>query len=145
MVETIIGDGKKSGYGHTASPLFTKLPAELRLEIYREAFSGSQATIEEACSDSSVFFIKPTNHNRLLFTCHQVYKEACPTYWSKTAVRTRPGSRLEFDQEQILRVIPSHARSLIEELQGKMLDSYVERGIVAFFGHFKRLRTFPIG
>lgn len=69
MVETIIGDRKKSGYGHGASPLFIKLPAELRLEIYREAFSGSQATIEGA-SSGSVLFIKPTNHNRLLFTCH---------------------------------------------------------------------------
>lgn len=44
-------------------------------------------------------------------------------------MRIRPRSRLEFDQEQILRVIPSHARSLIEELQGKMLDNYVERGL----------------
>lgn len=142
MVETIIGEGKKSGHGHAALPLFTKLPAELRLEIYREVFSGSQATIEGAPSCSSKLFLKPTDHNQLLFTCHQVYKEACPTYWSKTAVRIRPGSLLDSnDQEQFLGVIPSHARSLIEELQGRMVGRRAEMGLDEFFSHFKRLRT----
>lgn len=33
------------GSGHSASPLFTRLPAEIRLSIYRETFVGSVTTL----------------------------------------------------------------------------------------------------
>lgn len=145
MVNTTIGEGEKRGHGHVASPLFTKLPAELRLKIYREAFSGSQAAIERASSSRSpTLFLEPTDHNRLLFTCHQVYEEACSTYWRMTAVKV--GNWADPDGlEEVLRVIPSHARSLIEELQGIIVDDYTKMEFRGFLGHFKQLRTVRLG
>lgn len=113
MVETIIGDRKKSGYGHGASPLFIKLPAELRLEIYREAFSGSQATIEGA-------------------SLEQDSRED----QTQESLRIRPGTNFEGDPEP--RQIP-HRRAA-----GQDARQLCGKGVVAFFGHFKRPRTFRL-
>lgn len=142
MTNITMGEEKKSGYGHVASPLFTKLPAELRLKIYREAFSGSQAIIERVSPRSSALILEPTDHNQLLLTCHQVYEEACSTYWTMTAVNL--GYQYSMDRvglQRVLGVIPNHARSFIEELHGTRVDRCSKMGFREFLDQFQKLRT----
>lgn len=89
-----------------ASPLFTRLPAELRLWIYTLVFAGCQATVwfdgefgkylqvwrpwgrrERLARDGQCCYEHSGGGFALLMTCHMVYIEAFQTYWSETALR----------------------------------------------------------
>lgn len=97
----------------TVSPLFTTLPAEMRLKIYTFVFMGCQATVwfdaefvGEYPPGREYFYERWQGRNRkkiardghccfghsgggfgLLATCRMVYVEAFQTYWSETALR----------------------------------------------------------
>lgn len=83
------------GGGHIRSPLFNKLPAEIRVQIYEEAFAGSKLRlilIPSVWSDDPVpsggrrSIFRSTGHHNFLLTCRAVYDEALSNYWSKTLV-----------------------------------------------------------
>lgn len=93
------GDGStNSAGGHLESPLFTRLPVELRLQIYQDVFHGSTAQSNYFpwhgpaadrcgwCHPKYMYQLRHSGHHRLLLTCHAVYKEATALYWSSTII-----------------------------------------------------------
>lgn len=78
------------------SPLFTKLPAELRLQIYKEIFEGSRTTYKPSLVIGHRTYrniLWPTDHRNFLLTCHKAYNEAQETYWNKTILYGDPGQK----------------------------------------------------
>lgn len=88
------------------SPLFTRLPAELRLWIYTLVFVGCQATVwfdgefgeyvqvwrswgrrKRIARDGQCCYEHSGGGFALLMTCRMVYIEAFQKYWSETALR----------------------------------------------------------
>lgn len=126
-IATPCDDGHSVANGHLDSLFFTMLPAELRLKIYDEAFEGSTAIIisfpwhRAATSDQDwmmpwqKWMLRPSQHHQLLLTCHAVYEEAMPVYWSQTVVDMGgtdpgPGAVVMFV------VFPSHARQYVQHI-----------------------------
>ncbi|KAG6355500.1 hypothetical protein INS49_003462 [Diaporthe citri] len=89
----------------TMSPLFTRLPAELRLRVYTFVSVGCQATVwfdgefgekwrawrswgrrERLAKDGQCCYNHSGGGFALLMTCRMVYIEAFQTYWSETAL-----------------------------------------------------------
>lgn len=109
-------------WGHQLSPLF-KLPAEVRNNIYRETFAGSEIAlvfdpplwdqVVPVTGRRSIFVDANRSHNFLL-TCAQVYLEALALYWSSTTVRS--GSD-RFSRGFFLSRIPELARPYIQHLR----------------------------
>lgn len=89
-VENPILSSETEPTGHLASPLFKKLPTELRLMIYKLAFQGSNIRFwtgevdgnEPYGRDRHRFVI--STHYRLLAACRAIYHEAINTFWSST-------------------------------------------------------------
>lgn len=113
-----------STIGHIHSPLFTILPAELRLQIYEAIFEGSQANIflwsvEETEYRSLYHYkLRPTPHNLLLFVCRGIYNEALTVYWSQTTIDLG-GSKLPHRWSCLmLDAIPIYARPYIRYITG---------------------------
>ncbi|ROW08941.1 hypothetical protein VMCG_02946 [Cytospora schulzeri] len=126
---------EETDHGPVASPFFNKLPAELRLKIYREVFSGSHTLVLRR-GVSSNLYLAPNSHNRLLLTCHQAYEEACSMYWSMTTVIVGGSQLPDFaGLEEVF------GGALIEELQGVRGDQAVGMGLCEFLGHFERVST----
>lgn len=78
------------------SPLFTKLPAELRLQIYKEIFEGSRTTYKPSLVIGHRTYrniLWPTEHRNFLLTCRKAYNEAHDTYWNKTILYGDPGQK----------------------------------------------------
>ncbi|KAK7720262.1 hypothetical protein SLS63_009934 [Diaporthe eres] len=94
------------------SPLFTRLPAELRLWIYTFVFVGCQATVwfdgefgeyvqvrrpwgrrKRLARDGQCCYEHQGGGFALLMTCRMVYIEAFLRYWSETALRVTPDLR----------------------------------------------------
>lgn len=97
--------------GHLQSPLFKLMPTELRLNIYRHTFAGSEMVLQIQPDAPraqphplakwlpSPSGLLPVGGRRsvfctsgrylkyqLLFTCRQIYDEALDIYWSETIV-----------------------------------------------------------
>lgn len=109
-------------WGHQHS-LLSKLPAEVRNNIYRETSTGSEIVlvidppldvdVVPVTGRRSIFVDANRSHNFLL-TCVQVYLEALALYWSSIAVRS--GSA-KFSHGFFLNRIPAAARPYIQHLR----------------------------
>lgn len=100
------------------------LPPELRLKIYEEALEGSTASIVEFpwcivrnVNDCRVpnrkYMLRPSHHRQLLLTCHAMYEEAMPVYWSRTVISM--GGRDNYPgSAAMIASIPAQARPHIQ-------------------------------
>lgn len=128
-----------------ASPLFTRLPAELRLWIYTLVFAGCQATVwfdgefgkylqtwrswgrrERLARDGQCCYEHSGGGFALLMTCHMVYIEAFQTYWSETALRvTRdirtPGWISGCELQQVCARLPAAIKENLGHLRNTKL------------------------
>lgn len=133
--------------GHVQSPLFTKLPLEIREQIYRVFFIGSRQEVGRHAyqSDPNNRYTKivrnsmPRNKQfALAQACKAVYRESRHIYWSETAVTCAYMS-----MRANLNAIPFYARPLIRVLEGVApVDDLVPTGqmdLVQFLGHFPNL------
>lgn len=135
---TPYGDRHSVANKHLDSLFFMMLPAELRLKIYDEAFEGSTAKITSLPWHRAATFdqnwmmpwkkwmLRPSQHHQLLLTCHAVYEEAMPVYWSRTVVDMRgddmyPGAGVMFA------VFPSHARQYVQHITNVSYPNGVDR------------------
>lgn len=127
--------------GHLQSPLFELIPAEVRLDIYRHVFAGSEMALQlhPDALKPRLFPHKPLpvggrrsifctsaygKRYQLLHTCKQIYSEALAISWSETIVCNFEGrlSRgLFFDR------IPDFAKLHIKHLRD--VQSFVNRGV----------------
>lgn len=129
--------------GHLQSPLFKRIPTELRLDIYRHTFAGSETLLQiqpdtphshhhtgDFLASESIWL--PSDSRRIVFTtrgrylkyqllltCRQIYDEALATYWSETIVWNHGGylSRGLFFER-----IPDFAKLHIKHLRDVQTD-----------------------
>lgn len=133
--------------GHVQSPLFTKLPFEIREQVYRAFFIGSRQEVgrhpDRTDPDNRYTEFKrismPRNRQfALVETCREVYRESRHIYWSETSVRCA-----FMPMRANLSGIPFYARSLIRVLEGVApVDDLAPTGqmdLVQFLGHFPKL------
>ena len=139
-----------------ASPLFTRLPAELRLLIYTFVFMGCQATVWFDCEfgagnqetwegrlgrprkthlkDGQCFYqhfggrFRHRSGFGLLTTCRLVYIEAFGAYWAETALTVKRLSR------------PRHNGVKLEQV-----CAYLPAAIKANLGHLRNTRLPILG
>lgn len=125
--------------GHLHSPLFKLIPTELRLEIYRHTFAGSEMVLlfHDDAPQFSPFHSRyprvlrpeflpvggrrtvlttggPYLKYQLLLTCRQIYDEALATYWSETIVCNHVGY---FSRALFFDRIPDFAKLHIKHLR----------------------------
>lgn len=124
---TPCGTGHSVADGHLNSLFFTMLPPELRLKIYEEALEGSTAEItsfpwhraptseQTWMAPKRKWMLRPSHHHQLLLTCHAVYEEAMPLYWSRTVVDLG-GTDLNPGAGAMLAAFPSHARQYVQHI-----------------------------
>ncbi|KAI7782207.1 hypothetical protein LA080_013752 [Diaporthe eres] len=100
------------------SPLFTKLPPELRLQIYNEVFEGSRTTYKQNLVIGHRTYrniLSPTDHRNFLLNCRKAYNEAHETYWNKTILYGDPGHE---DLAVFLRsVVPDFAKPHLNNIR----------------------------
>lgn len=128
-----------------ASPLFTRLPTELRLMIYSYVFMGCQTTVwfdaefgdyrswhwryhsykHRLARDGQCCFEHSGGGFGLLMTCHTVYIEGFQVYWSETALRVtrdirtwRQGCELQ----QVCARLPAAIKANLGHLQNIKLQ-----------------------
>lgn len=134
--------------GHTKSPLFTKLPLEVREVIYRWFFIGSRQKVGRHTyqSDPSNRYTKSVRNSMprnkqfaLVQACKAVYRESRHIYWSETAVKCAYMS-----MRANLNAIPFYARPLIRVLEGVApvddLASTGQMNLIQFLVHFPKLQ-----
>lgn len=125
-----------------ASPFFTVLPPELRLQIYEAMFEGSKAGYKQEYtvgSHTQHHVLLPTYHYKFLLTCRQAYNEALKTYWSKTILY---GDYADRELVFFLRsVVPDFAKLHVRHIRG--LNDYAIRRcpIRECLQDFKKLQT----
>lgn len=124
---TPCAEGHRIASGQLDSLFFTMLPVELRLKIYEEALEGSTARITsfpwhraatvDQCWMVPVkkWMLRPSQHHRLLLTCHAVYEEALSVYWCQTVV-DMGGTDLCPGAVVMFVVFPSHARQYVQHI-----------------------------
>ncbi|KAG6355713.1 hypothetical protein INS49_003677 [Diaporthe citri] len=125
--------------GHLQSPLFKVIPTELRLDIYRHTFAGSEMVLQLQTdalrfSPFHSWFPRvlrseflPVGGRRsvfrtsgqyltyqLLLTCKQIYDEALAIYWSETIVSNHEGY---FSRALFFERIPDFAKLHIKHLR----------------------------
>lgn len=129
--------------GHLQSPLFKLIPTEVRLDIYRHAFAGSEVVLSlhpdapklynswsvSVASRASRSKPMPVGGRRsvfctsghlrdlkyqLLLTCKQIYDEALAIYWSETIVCNDKGY---FSRGLFFERIPDFAKLHIKHLR----------------------------
>lgn len=144
--------------GHLQSPLFKMIPTEVRLDIYRHAFAGSETALQlhpdgpESRHRPRSFLashFKPSPpgplpiggrrsvfHTRrrdlkyqLLLTCKQIYNEALAIYWSETIVCNDQG---RFSRSLFFERIPDFAKLHIKHLRD--VQTCVNPGVRALRG-----------
>ncbi|KAL2278193.1 hypothetical protein FJTKL_14612 [Diaporthe vaccinii] len=134
--------------GHINSPLFTKLPGEVRRMIYGEFFDGSRQEVRrhrdrEDPTNRYTEFVRicmPFNRQfSLVRTCKAVYQESRDLYWCETAVKC---AYMSFRAN--LNAIPFYARLRIRVLEGVVpVDTFNATGQMSldrFLGHFPKLQ-----
>lgn len=134
--------------GHTNSPLFTILPYDVRVLIYREVFNGSKVEVvyrserADPANRHSVFthICLPVNRQfDLVRVCKEAYKESRHIYWTETAIKlAHTPLRTNLDG------IPMCAKQRIRALEGVPLvdELYATHQIPLdhFLGHFPKLK-----
>lgn len=128
------------------SPLFTKLPPELRLKIYEEIFEGSKTTYKRSLVVGQHTYhniFSPSDHRNFLLTCLQAYNEALEMYWSKTILY---GDRDDDEPIHFLQsVVPGIAKlhiKHIRDLRISYLDSDLrESPVRGCLEEFQSLQT----
>lgn len=133
--------------GHANCPLFTELPYDIRVMIYREFFRGSRQEVVSRPDredphhhfTASTRLCLPLNRQfNLVRACKEIYKESRHIYWSETAIKLayRPLAAN-------LSAIPQYARQSVRALEGvpiaDALSSMNQIPIDQFLGRFPRL------
>lgn len=135
------------------SPLFKLIPTELRLDIYRHTFAGSETALQlqprlTDLRDLTASFLAsrsdpfPAGGRRsvfctsgrymkyqLLLTCRQIYDEALDIYWSETIVCNHQGY---FSRGLFFERIPDFAKLHINHLRD--VQTGVNPGVKALRG-----------
>ncbi|ROV88142.1 hypothetical protein VMCG_10433 [Cytospora schulzeri] len=125
------------GSGHPASPLFARLPAEIRLKIYRDTFAGSVAAL----------FLLPSMLNSDFLNTWKsrntwIYNEALSLYWPGTLVRN--GEEYHFRRDYLVKRVPDVAKNNISRIHGLSDTSCEERPYMhleELLKHFPRLEA----
>lgn len=127
--------------GHLYSPLLKMIPTEVRLEIYRHTFAGSETALQlhpdatkplhrsgplPVGGRRSVFY---SSRYQLLLTCKQIYNEALAIYWSETIVCNDEG---RFSRGLFFERIPDFAKLHIKHLRD--VHTCVNPGVKALHG-----------
>ncbi|KAG6355240.1 hypothetical protein INS49_004321 [Diaporthe citri] len=124
------------------SPLFTKIPAELRLQIYNEIFEGSRTTYRQSLVMGHRTYrniLWPTDHRNFLLTCRQAYNEALETYWSKAILYGDHGDKeLVFSLQS---VVPGFAKLHIKHIRGLCALDVWEHPVRGCLHEFRGLQT----
>lgn len=124
------------------SPLFTKLPVELRLQIYNEIFEGSKTSYKQTLVIGHRTYrniLWPTDHRNFLLTCRKAYTEALETYWSKTILYG------DHDDRQLVfflqSVVPGFAKLRIKHIRGLFAVHLWQHPVRGCLDGFRSLQT----
>lgn len=139
------------------SPLFTRLPPELRLQIYKHIFDGSKMHFWPSYMVELIMFkrfvvrrrmyenvLVPTHHYNFMLTCRQAYNEARETYWSETTLQSEPsdGDFILFTRS----IVPDFAKRHIKHirgLSGLLIDNW--DSVRQYLEEFPKLQSVGIG
>lgn len=124
------------------SPIFTKLPAELRLQIYNEIFEGSRTTYKQSLVMGHRMYrniLWPTDHHNFLLTCRKAYNEALESYWSNTILYgDNDEKKLVFFLQS---VVPGFAKQHIKHIRGLCAFDLEDRLTRECLDGFQNLQT----
>lgn len=150
--------------------LLEKLPAELRLDIYKHTFEGSRflATLAENANSSSEqhkahAVLHCSKHFGLLLSCRSVYNEALDIYWSQTVLRLKcprmvhtsirafhqAKFRIDTFCHHLCNSLPEAAKAHVRHVRGMVLpalrSTWIEKNPTltasTLLGTFKKLAT----
>lgn len=145
--------------GHLASPFFTKLPAQLRLAIYKYVFDDSTVLARiERPGDYRVTELRP-NRQSILLTCHAIYSEVLHVYWSHTgtlhAVQYssqqcychRPPKRCLNKSFPLPQNVREHIKHVVLDSPpfGRRRSIEAQESLCEFLSKFRSLRTCDLG
>lgn len=124
------------------SSLFTRLPGELRLQIYSEIFEGSKTAYQQSLVKGQRTYrntLWPTDHRNFLLTCRKAYTEALETYWSKTILYGDDDDReLVFFLQS---VVPGFAKLHIKHIRGLCAVNLWQHPVRGCLDGFRSLQT----
>lgn len=138
-----MADKEQTNVGQiNGSPLFDKIPVELRLQIYEDVFEGSKTTYKQSHVIGHRTYhriLLPTNHHNLVLTCRQAYNESQQTYWKKTILY---GDYDSVEAVFFLRsVVPDFAKPHIQHIRGLSATCLRAHSVRACLQAFQSLQT----